>query len=345
MGKRESLDNITMHMHGLPDALPRSAKFNKKLNIFISITSIVISILIIYGYYSKSKLSYKKFCGVDEMYNQPFFVELMSNATGFKDNTVGNFKNKISLMRPLEGSWEVALVEISYPKSWKNLLNDMPICLTNDTFLASVVDKNNSINFYAPANDGVNCGYVKSGFYVTVENLIDEIEKQMSSLKDEFILKLPKFTYDNITKLVTIDPGKHTSNYLLLPRLSQEVSEMLGFDNYSTVNPDYNKYLKMVAHRPADITAGLHTLYVYADLVEPQYIGDTRAKLLRSVEVPPEKKDGEQCIIRYSNPHYVSLLVNEFEYIEIDIKDDTNRRVPFTHGRSRIKLHFKPRNV
>ncbi len=56
-----------------------------------------------------------------------FYVDLTSNTTD--DDTVANFKNKIQLLEPLYGKWEVALAEISYTKSWKNVRNGFKINL------------------------------------------------------------------------------------------------------------------------------------------------------------------------------------------------------------------------
>ena len=96
MGERELMDLFIVHLYGLPNAISRSAKFNKKLSIFITITSIIVTVLILYSYQIKKYNTKTIVCGVDEMYNQPFFIELMSNSSSFKENTVANFKNKIS---------------------------------------------------------------------------------------------------------------------------------------------------------------------------------------------------------------------------------------------------------
>ena len=65
---------------------------------------------------------------------------------------------------------------------------------------------------------------------------------------------------------------------------------------------------------------------------------------MRTVGVPNEAKFGDQVVLVFTDPHYVPVLINDFENVEIDIKDDTNARIPFLYGRSRLKLHFKPRN-
>lgn len=337
------MDNSFVYMYGLPNAISRSSKFYKKLGAFTTVTCIIIIICIIFSFKSRDNFAHKTFCGVENMYNQPFFIELTSNSTAHRDNTVANFKNNISLMRPLEGYWETALVEISYTKCWKNLRKDMNLCIVNETLIDISQNSINKTNIYDNLEETRKCGVIKSGHYDTIDILVSEIENEILKLNHKNIEILPKFSFDNITKLITITPGKDNNGSFLLPLLNEEVSNILGFDNYSTLNPKYRNN-KIVANRPAEIQAGIHSLFVYADLVEPQYIGDTRAKLLRAVEIPSEKKYGDSVVLKYSNPHYIPVLVTDFETIEIDIKDDTNSRVPFMGGRTRIKLHFRPKN-
>src|SRR5882757_896111 len=99
-----------------------------------------------------------------------FYIELQSNSKCFYDNTVANFKNKLSLHEPLQGYWEVALVEISYTYSWKNLLNNEYVSLENERFIENF-DKN-----YIPKNKFT----IKSGFYDSIQALCNEIEMQLA---------------------------------------------------------------------------------------------------------------------------------------------------------------------
>ncbi len=59
------------------------------------------------------------------------------------------------------------------------------------------------------------------------------------------------------------------------------------------------------------------------------------------VEVPRKTKFGEQCVIKYENPQYRPVLENEFEFIEMSIKDDTGELIPFEFGRAIVTLHFE----
>ena len=52
-----------------------------------------------------------------------FTIELVSNASGelFPDNTLSSFTNFLPEQINLEGQWEVAISEISYPSMYQNI--------------------------------------------------------------------------------------------------------------------------------------------------------------------------------------------------------------------------------
>ena len=52
-----------------------------------------------------------------------FIIELVSNASGevFSDNTLSSFTNFLPEQVNLEGQWEVAISEISYPSMYQNI--------------------------------------------------------------------------------------------------------------------------------------------------------------------------------------------------------------------------------
>ncbi len=264
-----------------------------------------------------------------------FYVDLTSNTDA--DNTVANFKNKIQLLNPLQGEWEVALVEISYTKSWKNLRNSYKLWINRPQ--SGAYDFSPKLDIYYIPELMKRKGVIRAGYYDNIYALIGEINTEMGAKLDD----PPKLTIDHITKIVYL---KVTTDFKgdMVPNFPVELCEILGLnpqfhDIYNYIVADNHKLI--IGERPADLDAWLHTLFVYCDIVEPQYVGNTRAKLLRAVEVPNNTKCGDQIVIKYDNPHYVPLLVNDFEDIEIDIKDDTGETIPFMFGRTRLKLHFR----
>jgi len=43
----------------------------------------------------------------------------------------------------------------------------------------------------------------------------------------------------------------------------------------------------------------------------------------------------------FDTPHYVPVLANEVDRVQIEIKDDRNQLVPFDFGKVVVKLHFR----
>ena len=88
-----------------------------------------------------------------------------------------------------------------------------------------------------------------------------------------------------------------------------------------------------------DLNRGLHTFFIYSDIVEAQLVGDANVPLLRTLAVKGE--NGDVVSNSFDNIHYVPLSRSTFQTIEIYILDDTGQRVPFENGRVVTKLHFK----
>ena len=268
-----------------------------------------------------------------------FYVELSSNAL-FPENTIANFRNRVQLLHPLKGYWEVGMSEISYSKTWKNVFEDCYLSIERMYSKANQFTPITTVLDYSPINGRKRKGIVRSGFYDSVQLLINEITIEMLAFK-KYQESLPQLFYDQLTRNVYIKPGKHKGSGSTLPFLNPDITGILGFDHYSISNPRLNTDYFYVSDRPADINAGITSLYVYCNIVLPQYIGDTRAKLLRTVEIPNDSKFGDQVVIKYENPHYIPIINFDFENIEIDIKDDTDTPIQFMSGRTRIKLHFR----
>ena len=70
-------------------------------------------------------------------------------------------------------------------------------------------------------------------------------------------------------------------------------------------------------------------------------VGDTAVPLLRAV--PLEGKHGDVVSTSFDNVQYIPVLHKEFTTIEINIRDDAGRRVPFERGRVTVTLHFRRR--
>ena len=110
-----------------------------------------------------------------------------------------------------------------------------------------------------------------------------------------------------------------------------------------TYSPDVPYPLCKEAEDGVSMTRGFNAIYVYTDVVESRIVGDSLAPLLRAL--PVRGSHGATVSDRFTNIHYVPLLYSHFKSIEMDIRDDTGRRVPFEYGRVTVTLHFRRRST
>ena len=100
-----------------------------------------------------------------------------------------------------------------------------------------------------------------------------------------------------------------------------------------------------------------HIAFVDCDIIEPQFVGNTKAPLLRSfllsdaTQIGPEKVEssitgrfGYSAVYRHSFDKTQAKIVNK-NYIHgilIEIRSDTGKLIPFTGvGRTYAKLFFQ----
>lgn len=278
---------------------------------------------------------------------EDFFISLPSNVSStdyFASNSIGNYVTKLARRIKLDGKWEVALMELSYTKSWYNL---------------SFPEK---MSIYDKQFEKIATLVLEEGYY-NISDLIQSMNDGFSLLADE--MEPPLVEFNKHSGKVHILPGKSKEKGYLYPFFSENICNMLGitdtyrriFNRKTKVKRDvvtlvkyleqdigddqvFTKGYNLVGDTPIDISGGYHSFYLYTDIIEPMLVGDSYTKLLRTIEVP-DKPFGTQIVIKYNNPQYQPLLYHEIETVEIDIKDDTNKTVPFKFGRVIATLHFR----
>jgi len=302
-----------------------------------------------------------------------FYMTLPSNvASGkyFLQNTIANYTTKLPSHVSLDGKWEVGLAEISYTKSWYNIPKDHELQIwyvqkgeRSDTILR---DKETRL---------------KRGFYNTIDDVIQSLNSYINDLNDLNNWEdAPQVSRNETNRLVGIKYGQTKDKRRLLVQFDPELCPILGFDflklqesnhavmlDYITTEKGWlakreaddqkiakqntyledllEKHISVTADSPYDLSGGYHSLFVYCNVVHPSFVGDSYTQLLRIVEIPSERKFGEQVHLHYQNPFYIPLLTQEFETIEIDIKDETGESVPFEFGRSIVTLHFRRKSL
>jgi len=94
------------------------------------------------------------------------------------------------------------------------------------------------------------------------------------------------------------------------------------------------------SNRSFDLLAGIHSLFVYCDIVKNAIVGDTYSPLLRAIEIP-NKPFGTDCAIQFTEIFFQPLNFRQIDSIEISIRDDTNTLIDFKFGKTLLLLLLK----
>ncbi|MDI9313017.1 MAG: hypothetical protein QM535_22595 [Limnohabitans sp.] len=266
-----------------------------------------------------------------------FYVYLPSNVKDpFNRNTTSNYSTNLSSTLRLDESWEVALSEISFNKTWYNI---------DENFFVGIINLDEETYIKTETNPG----------NYDIRGLINEINKkilELDPLNSKEDSNLPKFVYNEDDKKTLI---KISTESKLFPLVSSNLMEILGFNELANVYDDFfddrmelcAKYLKdlheeYISEKSPHLSQGNDTLFVYCNIVQQSFVGDTQAQILRIIKVPEANYDKPLNFI-YDRPNYFPLVSNEINSIEINIKDDADENVRFNDGKLYVVLHFRKR--
>ena len=153
-----------------------------------------------------------------------------------------------------------------------------------------------------------------------------------------------KFKYDRISRKVKVVLYKAAARRLGVLCLSEHLAYMLGFrsrfielEDLSPANSTSDG--EVWGDYMVDMSGGSNMLYVYSDIVQPQFVGDSFSPLLRLVHV--EGTHGSSVEKVFFNRQYIPVMTKDFSELEIHIKTDGDNYVEFDSGKVIINLHFQ----
>lgn len=302
--------------------------------------------------------------------NNGFYVYLPSNVAShgyFRQNTVANYITRLYERISLEGEWEAGLVEVSFPYAYYNVSNNQSIALM-------IHRKGSPYLVFEKAR-------LLAGHYNSIKDLLNLLNQEIkikfskhfkeSTTSAESTTKVetrfPEFQLlDQYSRRIRLLNGIR-ENCLVFVILSLELWYVLGFD-IEQVKKMYVTYAKQLLHygsqesstgfngvhtsppsllksftsnSPYDLNNHMYNVYIYSDIIMGSIVGDSHTKLLRVVHVPGGTQFGDWVHIIFPVVYYNRLVSNEFETIEIDIKNGYNESMPFLFGRSFVVLHFR----
>ena len=117
------------------------------------------------------------------------------------------------------------------------------------------------------------------------------------------------------------------------------------FENLAMTEDEEKNF---VGDYPFDLSAGKQLIFIYVSIIEYQYVGDTKAPLIRVIDSKQRLKNGSPCEIEpthrsvFSNLEYKKLLSKNFQSSEIQLRTETGQLVPIAGtGKVILTLNFK----
>ena len=275
----------------------------------------------------------------------------------YPKNTLQNYKTRVCITEEFAGKWEVGLVNITYPRMWYN------------------VNKEDAVCYVQFMNWDTKTATIPIGRYTSMEQLIEALNKALNSTLPATSHQIFQLSYDRLTRKVTYDminnpnrttiklvlpeiPGNEVSSDDIINTMSTSVvgssfspavTSILGFEDTKdrkTWSAEFHMQNvgTFTGKHVADLNRGIHSLYVYCDIMEPCPVGDTRVPLLRIVPLKETSNNSTstmQCTQTFSHVHYHILRHRYITEVEIDIKDSMGRPVPFERGELMVTLHLR----
>ena len=259
---------------------------------------------------------------------ESFTKELVSNASAqlFQDNTLSSFTNFLPEQLNLDGQWEVAISEISYPSLYQK------------------VTERNIVFFDTKLSQSSEFYYLEPGLYPSITDIVEA----MNILIQE--------RHNHSENCIKVELSGKTQKVEIY--LANEGSGLaffntdLGHSFGSNVGNEFGVMLRGKGpHKPEfayDIVR-IHSLMIYTDLIEYKIVGNTKAPLLRCFPFISKLKSGDiiitgQCVKyqTFSNLQFRRLLKNSFHSIHLDLIDTSGEKIPFVFvGITRLVLMFR----
>ena len=111
---------------------------------------------------------------------------------------------------------------------------------------------------------------------------------------------------------------------------------ILGFQ--SNTHP----YNNLTAEFEPQIDRAYDHLFIYSNIANYTQVGESLVPLLRHVGIKNELTYGKQFVFNPKNPMYIDINQSTITQIEINIRDNGGKLIPFTESAvTTITLNFK----
>ena len=259
---------------------------------------------------------------------ESFTIDLLSNASAqlFPDNTLSSFTNFLSEELNLEGQWEVAISEKSYPSMYQNV--------TEGKFMSFDKKLLKSLEFY----------YLEPCLYPSITDIVEAtnilIQERHNHSENCIKVKVSRRTQKVEIYLAIEGSG--------LAFFRTDLEHIFG----SNVGHEFGVMLRGKGPHKLEFvydTVCIHSLMIYTDLIEYNIVGDTKAQLLRCFPFISKFKSGDiitagqyKRFQTFSNLQFRPLLKKSFHSILIVLRDTSGEKIPVVFvGITRLVLMFR----
>ena len=230
----------------------------------------------------------------------------------FPENTLTQFRNKLPRPLHLDGEWEVGLVECMYPFSW-----------------FQISPETSQVSLLHPDIDGWQAVSMQ-----LVKSFADEhelVEKKWFKDNQKSIMQISGIDDNGCVKM------KNTMAGGVKLRLEGKICQTLGIpDPHVLTNRwEYGRHPWM--------TQNISQIFVYTDIITPHPVGDREVPLLKHFSVTNLPRFGHPIEVVPPHIAYYPVNRNPIDTIDIELRDGTGKKIPFTSGRTIITLHFRQR--
>ena len=173
--------------------------------------------------------------------------------------------------------------------------------------------------------------FLPEGYYSDVYQFVDRCNRMIErNLKDAGTIVDTKFAQDATSRKVSVHVGADN-----VVTLFSDLASLMSFSPRQFTVREERKYKGKVAMDP---NRGFNSLDFYCYAAESIPVGDIKAFLLRVVDAAGTF--GDLIYRLYTTPQYSPFSRKEFITVEIDIRNDSGRSVPFEFGKTIVTLHF-----
>lgn len=253
------------------------------------------------------------------------YLVLPSNASMdlYPENSAANYRIQLptAIIAPV-GTLEVGLTEIHFPSK----------CYTMDT-------RELQINM-TRANGQRTAIQLPQNPFETVDAMVEEFNKQLTADT------IPAgFEYQKLMNRMVVFLN-YDATYISL-EMSAKLASVLGLTPIGYKSETFILSTEIKKHnasaigvRGVDLFDGLHSFYVYSDIVEPTMVGNTRSNILRVIP-RPGSLPSSNAYHEVKTVHYRPFNGSHRKTLEVDIRLDNGSRPLFVPGKVSVVVHIR----